>query len=113
VLYRFAGTGDGSLPRDALTVDASGTTLYGTTPNGGTGAGCTGLGCGVLFRLTFVRGRWQETPLHTYRGNGDGYVPYGGAIRGPRGMLYGATEYGGLAACNPPLGCGMVYAAAP
>jgi hypothetical protein len=89
--------------------------MYGTTPNGGMGSGCTGLGCGVLFQLkSNSRDGWTETVLHTFRGNGDGYVPYGGVIFGPGGLLYGATEFGGYKSlCDPNFNCGTVFATAP
>lgn len=115
IVYAFAGTGDGGLPQDALTLGDGGR-LYGTTPYGGVGSSCGSPGCGVLFRLAPPRKpdvAWTETTLHTFAGGTDGYVPYGGAIFGRGGLLYGATEFGGVPRCAVGNGCGTVFAAAP
>jgi uncharacterized repeat protein (TIGR03803 family) len=115
IVYAFAGAGDGGLPQDALTLDGAGN-VYGTTPYGGTGVSCASPGCGVLFRLAPPgrHGRaWTETTLHTFAGGKHGDAPYGGAIFGKGGLLYGATEFGGIPTCDSGRGCGTVFTAVP
>ena len=115
ILYTFVGTGDGGLPQANLLFGPNGA-LYGSTPNGGVGPGCSSPGCGVAFRLTPPHtpgGSWTENALHTFRGNGDGYVPYGDVVFGKDGLLYGATEFGGKASCSGGFGCGTVFSVAP
>jgi uncharacterized repeat protein (TIGR03803 family) len=93
VLYSFC-TGsectDGSYPSPgSLIPDAKGN-LYGTTQWGGdSNNGGTG---GTVFRLS-ATGR--ETVLHSFKGDGDGSIPYGGVIRDEKGNLYGTTNQGG------------------
>lgn len=115
VLYAFTGEGDGGLPQASLTVDKTGN-LYGTTQNGGTGTGCTGLGCGVAFRLTPPAqpgASWTQSVLHTFRGSTDGYVPWGKLAIGKLGLLYGATQFGGIPTCDSNFGCGTVFVLRP
>lgn len=113
-LFKFTGTGDGSMPQYDLTLDAAGD-IYGVASEGGTGAGCIGLGCGVVFRLrASAHTPWAETVLHTFRNGGDGYVPVGMLTFGKDGRLYGATNGGGNSACNDGgFGCGTIFSISP
>lgn len=115
VLYTFTGQGDGGLPQASLTLDKAGN-LYGTTQNGGTGTGCSGLGCGVAFRLAHPAqpgAPWTQSVLHTFRGASDGYVPWGKLAIGKLGLLYGATQFGGITSCDSGFGCGTVFVLRP
>lgn len=115
VLYSFTGEGDGGLPQASLTVDKGGN-LYGITQEGGMGSGCIGLGCGVAFRLmppAQPGAFWTQSVLHTFRGAADGYVPWGKLVVGKLGLLYGATQFGGIPTCDPNFGCGTVFVLHP
>jgi uncharacterized repeat protein (TIGR03803 family) len=97
VLHAFTGgASDGQLPAARLLLDSAGN-LYGTTLYGGDQS-CTLLGsagCGVAYRLT---ASGNETILHAFSGGTtDGKIPVGALISNGKGLLYGATTYGGLA----------------
>ena len=100
VLYSFMGGSDGSYPYTSLVIGTTGA-LYGTTSvggDGGTPVGCNGLGCGTVFELTppaSPGGTWTETVLYSFSGGNDGSGPSASPVIGPRGQLYGTTEYGG------------------
>ncbi|MGC9950923.1 MAG: choice-of-anchor tandem repeat GloVer-containing protein [Bryobacteraceae bacterium] len=54
------------------------------------------------------------TTLYTFTGqNGDGASPNGGVVPGPKGALYGTTEFGGSSAACLTNGCGTVFALEP
>jgi len=97
------GGTDGSYPFASLVVSKMGT-LYGTTSVGGgagTPVGCNGLGCGTVFELTApasAGGAWTESVLYRFTGGSDGGNPSAGLVIGPKGQLYGTTEYGGASA---------------
>jgi uncharacterized repeat protein (TIGR03803 family) len=96
-LYAFAGKTDGSVPNGGLVFDQAGN-LYGTTSNGG-GLGrnlCIDEGCGVVFKLTpGSGGKWTESAIFAFDGEGDGSMPVGGLVIDAAGNLYGATTHGG------------------
>lgn len=105
VLHNFGETAaDGQVPYSGVTIGARGI-LFGTTGFGGE------FGQGTVFALgppTVPGGDWQEVVLHSFGGTlGDGQVPYAGVILGPRGTLYGTTQYGGT------YGAGTVFALTP
>jgi len=84
--------------------------LYGTTKFGGIP---TDGGYGVVFSLTppsAPGGAWTETVLHTFDHDRTGAYPTMGVVTGKGGVLYGATEYGGLSACGT---CGIVFSLTP
>jgi uncharacterized repeat protein (TIGR03803 family) len=91
-IHHFAnilgGNGDASEPLAGMIMDASGN-LYGTALGGGIYGG------GAVFELTPSQGGWQEQVIHSFAGNGDGYIPYGILAFGPSNTLYGTTEFGG------------------
>jgi len=100
-LYTFAGGADGAHPAGNLAIDSHGV-LYGTTNFGG------GSNHGTVFSLTpSPGGAWTETVLSGFTDGGNGSTPSGGVLRGPDGILYGSTSYGGTA------NGGVVYALAP
>ena len=109
VLYKFKGyPKDGSAPSAALTaVDG---TLYGTSASGGNGTKCQGpgttipSGCGTIF-ATSPSGK--ERVLYSFKGPPDGAYPTGALVY-VKGLLYGATGYGGTSkACES--GCGTFF----
>jgi uncharacterized repeat protein (TIGR03803 family) len=81
VLHRFDGT-DGGGPLGELILDADGS-LWGTTSGGGVD------NRGVAFRLD-PSGQLSAVPMR------DGAFPEAGLTRGPDGLFYGTTFYGGL-----------------
>lgn len=73
-------------------------------------------GCGEIVELTPpVAGQtaWTATAIYNFAGGKDGVFPAGITI-GPKGVIYGSTEYGGGSfACgsdnNIPTGCGTIF----
>jgi uncharacterized repeat protein (TIGR03803 family) len=104
VLYSFTGGTDGASPRGDLVRDEAGN-LYGTTVYGGT-QGCTVApsGCGVVFKLDPAG---VQTVLHSFSGETDGGILYGGLARDGAGNLYGTTSSGGVS------GTGTVFKITP
>ena len=95
--------GDGSHPVAGVAIGQGGV-LFGTTCDGGTN------GYGTVFSLRPPEspgGAWNETIIHNFTGSGDGSGPCGGLVFGKDGLLYGATEYGGIA------GAGTVFSITP
>ncbi len=94
-LYAFTGVLDGCEPAVSLTAGRPGV-LFGTTFMGGQSSGA---GDGTVFELAFSQkeGKWNETVLHRFAGNGanaDGDAPDAPMVlRG--GALYGTTRGGG------------------
>ncbi len=95
VLHTFTGGADGGTPLldGALILDQLGN-LYGTASAGGSFQ-CTGAcvcpgagGCGVVFK---VGSDGQETVLHTFTGNAEGYQPLAGLVRDAHGVFYGTS----------------------
>jgi len=91
ILHSLKYPGDGSAPRAALTLDASGN-LYGTASYGGS------YDCGLVFKLTRgANGQWSEKVLYDfvdYEGS-DGCYPAAVLVFDSSGNLYGATGVGG------------------
>jgi len=108
IIHSFqGGSKDGSQPMAGV-VPGSGGVLYGTT----TGGGPSNLG--TVFALKPPAASdddWTEKVIYSFSGD-DGAVPSTTLVRGPRGVLYGATgEGGGAAACSG--GCGTVFSLTP
>ena len=105
VLHRF-NYKDGGLPSSSLIFDTAGN-LYGTTPVGGA------YGLGTVFKLVpDVKGRWNETVLHSFNGK-DGDGPGSGLIFDSLGNLYGTTFAGGKTSYCSGNGCGTVFELTP
>lgn len=123
VLYIFKGvpSKDGALPFGGLVIDESGN-LYGTTGYGGAGT-ClqsgTNVGCGTVYELSPPEQKgeaWTETVLHSFKGDKDGELAWGGLLFDGAGNLYGATEFGGgYGVCNAPYyqHCGTIFEVSP
>ena len=92
VLYSFTGGADGGEPYKGVTIDRRGN-LYGTAVTGGSG-GCEG-GCGVVYKLTKLRGTWNQTVIHAFTGGDDGSGPGARVTVDRRGNVYGMTPTGG------------------
>ena len=90
-LYSFGSvSGDGTGPRDRLTMDTASGNLYGTTGGGGS------YGFGTVFKLSPIgTGGYSETILYSFGSGADGASPFGGVIRDSAGNLYGTTLQGG------------------
>ncbi|MGC1386887.1 MAG: choice-of-anchor tandem repeat GloVer-containing protein [Steroidobacteraceae bacterium] len=96
----YPGVGDGANP-NGMVAGGDGN-YYGTTANGGNN------GQGAFFRVTPAG---VETTLYSFAGGGtDGADPEG-LIQGTDGNFYGATNFGGNAACIS--GCGTVFRITP
>ena len=95
VLYRFAGSPDGSMPLYGnVTFDAKGN-LYGTTAWGG-----AYYNSGTVFQMTKAGNTWTETPLYSFDffdKPANGGAPQNGVILDPIGNLFGTTLNGGNA----------------
>ena len=109
VLYRFAGSGDGSGPVD-LAIDPAGN-LFGVTQEGGNNTGCVGgHGCGTLFELKPSFSGWHFTRLHAFTGGTDGSIPVA-LTRDAAGALYVTLQNGGNTDCG--VGCGTIFQLKP
>jgi uncharacterized repeat protein (TIGR03803 family) len=92
ILYSFTGGSDGGIPTGNLVLDAQGS-LYGVTVYGGNDACYTG--CGVVFQLKpNGSGGWDESVIHSFLHDADGYGAGWLAIRS--GKLYGTTNQTGV-----------------
>jgi len=68
-------------------------------------------GCGTVFRLTKnSAGKWHETVLYSFGGDGDGWQPSGGLLLDASGNIYGTTASGD-SGCSMGSGasCGNVF----
>ena len=75
---------------------------------GGGNSICVG-GCGTVYELKpRTDGKWTETVLHRFRGDG-GRNPLSGVIFDAGGNLYSTTDAGGDRRCNGGYGCGTVF----
>lgn len=108
VLHRFTNGADGAFPYGRLLRTNDGS-LYGMTLGGGDPS-CL---CGTVFKLTTDG---SLTVLHTFLGGEDGMQnigqPGGGLVR-IGNALFGATYFGGDPACDPGLGCGVIFKLTP
>jgi hypothetical protein len=123
VLHIFQGKqhNDGEFPSGGVIADALGN-IYGTSSYGGTGdcnlSGIKG-GCGTVFELSPPQtkgGQWTYTILYSFKGDKDGYLPFGDLVFDGAGNLYGATYFGGGkgTTCNPYYQyCGTVFELSP
>jgi uncharacterized repeat protein (TIGR03803 family) len=85
VLYSFQNGADGAAPIGGPVLDKAGN-IYGTTSSGGGGFG-------TVFKLS---PSGEETILHKFRRSvTDGEQPASSLVFGPRGDLFGTTEFGG------------------
>jgi uncharacterized repeat protein (TIGR03803 family) len=99
VLHAFSGgSADGITPQSPLIRDSSGN-LYGTTLFGGF------YGLGTIYKLDPAG---KLTVLHSFNGQSDGGLSYGGVIRDSAGNLYGANFLAAGTGCGGE-GCGTVY----
>lgn len=106
VLYSFTSGADGGQPYGGVTLDDDGN-IYGTAVVGGSTSGvCVEDGCGVVWRLTNVGGRWDQSVIHEFNG-ADGVGPGGPVVFDALGNLYGMTAIGG------EFGLGVVYQLVP
>lgn len=106
VLYSFAGGTDGADPVGGLVRDTGGN-LYGATDGGGNAdCGNYGSDCGTIYK---VDSNGNETVLYRFAGLPDGHSADSSLYVADDGSLYGTTEAGGDAACNPGYGCGTVF----
>jgi len=109
VLHQFFGGMDGSVPYDALTLDAAGN-LYGTASAGGGKSAACKYGCGTVFKLSpSGNGLWTEKILHNFTTSAaDGSAPACKLIFDAAGNLYGTTGSGGGS-----LNAGIVFELSP
>lgn len=108
-LYTF-GPNDGG-NHSGLTFDSAGN-LFGTSGSGGLPGCVNANGCGSVFKLTHTQSGWTFSILYEFTGGADGGNPVGGVVIDKAGLLYGATNYGGLNGCFF-FGCGVVYQITP
>lgn len=125
VLHVFAGVTDtehdGATPVGGVVFDTAGN-LYGTTGYGGSGdcvlAGIKG-GCGTVYELSPPRtkgGKWAYAILYSFKGDKDGYFPWGDLVFDKAGNVYGATQFGGgYGSCDSPFYqfCGTIFELSP
>jgi uncharacterized repeat protein (TIGR03803 family) len=95
-VYRFQGAPDAANVRGTLVADASGS-LYGTSiQGGGYGGGmCFNGACGAVFKLTPGPSGYSESVIYSFRGDADGWRPYGNLVVARSGVLFGVTVDGG------------------
>jgi uncharacterized repeat protein (TIGR03803 family) len=109
-IYKFcvqANCADGAQPQALM--QATNGNFYGISLGGTYNSACDFRGCGTVFEIT---PRGKLTTLHrfcTQTSCGDGDLP-SGLAQLTNGVLYGSTLQGGDIACNPPSGCGTIYA---
>jgi uncharacterized repeat protein (TIGR03803 family) len=110
VIWAFGGPkkGDGASPYlGKLHWDTAGN-LYDTTGAGGA------YNRGTVYELSLeAGGGWNETILHSFRGD-DGAIPFFGVVVDGSGNLYGTTNEGGIVnGSSCPNGCGTVFELSP
>jgi hypothetical protein len=117
VIHQFTDNADGGFPSGALAIGTNGV-LYGATTAGASPA-CL-FGCGTVFELvppSTPGGTWTLRTIYSFMGGMDGDGPYAGLAMGAKGVLYGATQYGGTGSCpgDPAglIGCGTVFELTP
>jgi uncharacterized repeat protein (TIGR03803 family) len=106
ILHNFQGGSDGAQPSASMVLDLAGN-LYGTTVAGGGGDPniCQG-GCGTVFRLQLATG--NESILHSFEFQTEGYNLQNALILGSDGNLYGTATHGGT-----PTGSGTIFMITP
>ncbi len=100
---------DGADPVATMIQDTDGN-FYGTTQNGGANCISAG-GCGTIFKVTSTG---ELTTLYSFCSQTnctDGESP-AALIRGPNGVIYGSTVYGGTST-SCPSGCGTIFRITP
>lgn len=114
ILHTFTGA-DGLGPGASLFLDFAGN-LFGTTILGGNNPNCSSPssfpeGCGTVFKLTKnLAGKWRETVLYSFGGDGDGWQPAGGVLVDRSGAIYGTTASGDSGcSMGRAEACGNVY----
>jgi hypothetical protein len=68
--------------------------------------------CGSVISLTPPpKGKtaWTLTTLYEFKGGKDGFLPVGGLVVAPGGVIYGTTVNGGSTTCDGGAGCGTVF----
>lgn len=104
VLHDMNGSPDGSNTFAGL-VQATDGNFYGANQSGGNGSNCSD-NCGTLFQVTPAGG---FTVIHTFENN-DGAYPVATLFQHTNGILYGATNGGGITTGScAPFGCGVFY----
>jgi uncharacterized repeat protein (TIGR03803 family) len=117
VLYSFPTAKQGYFPWGSLVFDGAGN-LYGATDfGGGKGTTCDPYYqyCGTVFKLSPPKtkgGKWTAKVLHSFAGGTDGANPNGGLVLDSKGVIYGATVWGGSTDCQGP-GCGTAFELKP
>jgi uncharacterized repeat protein (TIGR03803 family) len=104
IVYAFSAGSDGRNPNSGVIADPSGT-LYGTTAAGGGSSACAE-GCGTAYA---VKNSGSERVIYAFQGQSDGRIPSGRLLANGRGVLFGATRFGGDAPCR----CGTIFKLAP
>jgi len=99
-LYEFTRGNDGANPSGPLICDKKGN-LYGTAEIAGVGE------YGVVFKLSYSGGAWDESVLFSFDNGADGGHPENGLTFDPLGNLYGTTRDGGA------YGYGTVFKLSP
>jgi uncharacterized repeat protein (TIGR03803 family) len=84
-IYSFTNGNDGNGPLGGLTPGGDGY-FYGVTLFGGTNGG------GTVFKITPAG---ALTPLYSFPGGDFGNFPNAGLVKGPGGLFYGTTYFGG------------------
>ena len=92
ILYSFQGGSDGGNPSPGGLIEDRTGALYGTTLGGSTGCPPS---CGTVYSLAPTDSGYVHHVLYAFKGNADGYGPYGGVIADSSGALYGTTAFGG------------------
>lgn len=67
----------------------------------------------LMFALTMNALHGGAQTLHNFSGGTDGAFPVGGLARGPNGVLYGTTQYGGSSSVCPNGYSGTVFQMTP
>ena len=106
ILYNFTGSTDGAFP-DAGLIEVKGK-MYGMSGGGFTPSGCAP-NCGTVFSVT-TKGAFHT--IYTFKGPPNDGAGEFGNLTDVKGILYGATQYGGNGKCagfSGVPGCGIVF----
>jgi uncharacterized repeat protein (TIGR03803 family) len=112
IMYKFGSHhDDGENPFSGLLIDGAGN-LYGTTIGGGNGSYLNCSYCGTVYKLApTTGGRYFETVIYNFQGEGDGSYPLASLTIDQAGNLYGTTSEGGIN--DGEQGFGVVFRLAP